>query len=137
MNNYLKQKEIYDKKYNKELQKSGIFYAFSNEQFKNNKIPSNAPDNEFLSWFGGSYIHKDNKSKLVDFFDVKVKELQKEFKDNIKIEDYIKYELSNHECYYTSDYLSIDYLVIELYPELSIQEVHKKIKEVFYNKEVV
>lgn len=38
----------YDTKVNKELNKTGIFYAFSKEQFNNNKIPKDT-DTEFIT----------------------------------------------------------------------------------------
>ena len=75
MNNYAKEKEDYSKRYNEELNKTGIFFAFSDKQFEKNKIPKEEKEG-FIFCGGGMYIHRTNKSKLDDFFKTTEKELQ-------------------------------------------------------------
>lgn len=107
MENFNNIYEEYTRKYNNELKKTGIFYAFSNEQFDENKTHKNAPDNQYLHIGGGAYIHKDNKEKLNIFFQETAKQLKKDFLSKININDLIEYELINHECYYTGNFWEI------------------------------
>ena len=126
-------KEEYNRKYNKELNKTGIFWAFSNEQFAQNKTHKNAPTNEYMSISAGGYFHKSNLNKVDKFFKVIAPELKKEFTSKIKIEDLIEYELINHECYYTGDYHEIVPIIQDYYSELSLEEITNKVTEVYKN----
>lgn len=126
-------KEEYEQAYNKGLEETGVFFAFSKEQFNENKQPKDAKDNEFISVGLGGYIHESNKKKLDDFINIKAKELQETFKSKVKLDDMIEYELINHECYYTGDYLEILDLIRSYYTELSEEEAINKIKEVYLN----
>lgn len=125
-------KKEYDKKYNEELHKTGIFWAFSDQQFNENKTHKNAPDNEYLSVFGGAYIHKSNKEKLDNFFKIIAPNLEKEFINKINIDDLIDYELANHEAYYTGEYYDILYIIKNYYNNYSDDELLEKIKKVYY-----
>lgn len=131
MTNYEKQREIYSKKYDEELMKTGIFFAFSNEQFEENKIPKEAKDNEFISCGMGMFIHKSNKKKLDDFFATTEKELKKELKEKTTIEEMIQYELINHECYYTQEPLEILDLIQSYYQETPEEEIKQKIESIY------
>ena len=75
--------EQYSKKYNEELNKTGLFWAFSNEQFEENKTYKDAPYSEYSLVFNGGYIHKSDMPKLEKFFNNIVPALKKEFTDNI------------------------------------------------------
>lgn len=127
-----KAKKEYDEKYNKEFNKTGVFWAFSNEQFEENKTHKNAPDNEYLSIGLGGYIHKSNKEKLDNFYKVIAPKLKKEFTNNININDLIDYELANHECYYTYDYSNVIGLV-QYYFDMDSNEVFEIVKKRFYD----
>ena len=107
MNNFKIEKEKYEKEYNEEFEKTGVFWAFSNQQFEENKTHKNAPDNEYISVGCGGYIHKSNKTKLDNFFNKIVPKLNKSFIKKIEIKDLIKYELINKECFYTGDWQTI------------------------------
>ena len=120
----------YDTKANKELNKTGIFYAFSKEQFNKNKIPKDA-DNDFLHIGGGGYIHKTNKHKLDTYFNDTLPRLKQELTDNINITDLIEYELINHECYYTNDYTEIIDVVKSFYKNITDADLIDKIKSVY------
>lgn len=112
------------------MNKTGIFWAFSNQQFEENKTHKDAPDNEYLSVMGGGYIHKSNVEKLNVFFNTVVPKLKKEFTDNIKMEDLIEYELINHECYYTGDYTKVVNIIKDYY-DMSDDKIYEKVKSVY------
>ena len=120
----------FEEKYSEELKNTGIFWAFSNQQFEDNKTHKDAPDNEYLAVFNGGYIHKSNSVKLDNFFKNIVPALKKEFTDNIKIEDLISYELNNHECYYTGDYSKVVDIIRDFY-NMSENEIYQKVKNVY------
>lgn len=127
-----KAKKEYDEKYNKEFNKTGVFWAFNNEQFEENKTHKNAPDNEYLSIGLGGYIHKSNKEKLDNFYKVIAPKLKKEFSNSIDIYDLIDYELVNYECYYTYDYSDVIGL-IKYYFDMDSNEAFEIVKKRFYD----
>ena len=130
-------KKEYDEKYNKGLKETGIFWAFSNQQFDENKTHKDAPDNEYIRIFAGGYIHESNKEKLDNFFKVIAPQLKKDFTDKIDIDDLIDYELINHECYYTGDYEDILSIIKQYYKNISDEELLEKIRKIYlknYNK---
>lgn len=49
------------------------------------------------------------------------------------MEDFIKYELINHECYYTGDFSEvID--IIRSYYNMPLDEINNKVKDVYLNE---
>lgn len=130
---FINYKEEFDKKYNEKLMDTGVFFAFSNEQFEENKTHKDAPDIEYISVGMGGYIHKSNKDKFNNFFEVELPKLRDEFISKIKMEDMIEYELKNHECFYTGDYLEIVDVINSFY-HLPLVEVCEKIKNVYEEK---
>lgn len=125
-------KNEYDKKYQEEFKKTGVFWAFSNEQFEENKTHKDAPDSEYLSVGAGGYIHKSNKAKLDKFYKVIAPKLKKEFANNININDFIDYELANYESYVDYDYSQTVYLVSDYY-SLSVDKAFEIVKKRFYD----
>jgi len=141
MKEFEKQMHEFEKKRNEELTKTGIFYAFSNAQFDEQKTHKNAPDNEYIAVYAGGYIHKSNKSKLDNFFNKILPKLKKEFIKKINLDDLIEYELINHECYYTSDWYEIvpiieNYLDADMSQRDKIIENIKKVYKMNYQKNV-
>jgi len=99
-------KTIYELKEERQEKLSGLikeckmFFAFSNQQFEENKTPLTEGD-KYLSLGSGTYLPKSNINKwkegvtaLSNWFISQVQEQR---------EAYIRYELSNHEAYYTGD----------------------------------
>lgn len=125
-------KKEYDEKYNEELKKAGVFWAFSNEQFEENKTHKNASDNEYLYIGIGGYVHKSNKEKLDKFNSEIAPRLKKEFADSIDINDLIDYELVNHECYLTYDYSEVIYLT-KYYFGMKGDKAFEIVKKRFYD----
>lgn len=122
----------YDKKVNLELSNTGIFYAFSKEQFNQNKPIKDASDTDYLSIGYGAYIHKKDKSKLDKYFNEIAPRLRQELVSKVSIEDFIYYELINHECYYTGDYTEILEVLKPFYKDISDADMLDKIKDVYY-----
>lgn len=129
-NNFEKEREIYSSRYNEELNKTGIFFAFTKQQFEENKIPKDKTEG-FISCGVGMYIHKSNKSNLDNFFNITEKELQKDFLSKTTIEEMIQYELINHECYYTQEPLEILDLIKGYYEEIPEEEIKAKIESIY------
>ena len=122
----------YDKEVNLELSNTGIFYAFSKEQFNQNKPKKDASDTEYLSVGYGAYIHKKDKSKLDKYFNEIAPRLRQELVSKVNIEDFIHYELINHDCYYTGDYTEILEVLRPFYKDISDADMLDKIKDVYY-----
>ncbi len=121
----------YEKKFNRELNKTGIFWAFNNEQFDSNKTHKDAPTNEYLTIGSGGYIHISNKNKLDNFFKVTVPKLQKELTDKIDMDELIEYELNNYECYYIADYSLAVASIKDFYRDIPTEDIIKKVKNIY------
>jgi hypothetical protein len=79
---------------------NGVFFAFSDEQFAENKTPLE-PGDTYSSFYAGGYLPKKNfkqaEKGLNDIMNWKEQAIQ----DNGLREQHICYELSNHEAFYT------------------------------------
>jgi hypothetical protein len=105
----------------------GLFWAFSNEQFNENKTPLKEGE-KYVSIGSGGYLPKSNYQKFKSGF----KDINNWEKTQIKnskklIEDHIKYELNNYECYYTGDITPA--LSVLPYPKKDILKIFYKEKE--------
>lgn len=96
-----------------------VFWAFSKEQFKKNKTPLSEND-KYVSIGAGGFIAKSNVDKLIDGMKKINKEFKKAMKDKKARIEYIKYELNNHEAYYTR---SIDSTMEALGEDFTREEV--------------
>lgn len=129
--NFNEVKKEYDQKYHDEFNKAGVFWAFTNAQFDENKTHKDAPDSEYLSIGCGGYIHKSNKEKLDNFNNVIAPQLKKEFIKNIELNDFIDYELANYESYLDYDYSQVAYIISDYY-NLSNDKALEIVKKRFY-----
>ena len=80
----------------------GVFFAFSNEQFAENKTPLKEGE-KYVSMGAGGYLPKGKSDELLKGMkDIKkwFKEATKDKKTRIEL---IKFELANHEAYYTGE----------------------------------
>lgn len=85
------------------MDKYGVFWAFSNQQFTENKTPLKDGD-KYVSIGAGGYMPKSNLDSFLSELETvnnEKKRLIKEGRDTLK--QAIRYELANHECYYTGD----------------------------------
>lgn len=103
----------------------GLFWAFSNEQFTTNKTPLKEGE-KYVSIGSGGYMPNSN----VDKFRQGLKDIKKWRKTQIQSNklqyEQIKYELSNHECYYTGDISDVVGIFSGTYTRQQIQEVYNK-----------
>lgn len=79
----------------------GLFWAFSDEQFQANKTPLQDGE-KYVSIGAGGYLPKSK----IEMFQTGMKEISNWYKSETKKNkalkvDLIRYELSNHEAYYT------------------------------------
>jgi hypothetical protein len=120
----LKEKE--QAKLSELFKKVGLFFAFSNEQFTENKTPLKEGE-KYVSIGAGGYLPKGN----IEEFEKGMKEIKKWHKEEVKknkAEDKeIIYELNNHECFYTNDLTDVLSLFKGTYSE-------ERIKKLFYKE---
>jgi len=105
----------------------GVFFAFSNDQFNENKTPL-ADGDKYVSMGAGGYLPKSK----VDAYIQGSKDINKGFKAGIKKSkslryENIAYELANHEAYYTGE-------ITDTLEALGSEYTAKEVWEV-YNKE--
>jgi hypothetical protein len=85
-------------KQRKEFSTFPIFFAFSEEQFKEGKNKLNVVDNnELISIAGGGFIRKEDKENFNNLFSKITDELKEYLKNNGNLLDAMEYELANHE----------------------------------------
>lgn len=120
-------KEEKQKRFDKLMDESGMFFAFNDEQFIENKTPLKEGE-KYVSIGAGGYMPKGN----VDTWIKSTNELNKWYSKEVKNfkKDAIKYELANHECYYTGDIQPAIDALGKGFTEKQIYEVYKEsIKE--------
>ncbi len=133
----MKYQEIKDKKqadYNALFTNCGVFWAFSNKQFEENKTPLQEGE-KYVSIGGGGYIPKHNVEALI----AGAKEIDETFKaqiaENKAREQHILYELNNHEAYYTGTINSTLDALGDDYTAEEVQAVYKKFRAEKYKEE--
>ena len=114
------------------MNECGIFWAFSNEQFQENKTPLKEGE-KYVSIGAGGYMPKGNVQKYLDGS----KAISKAEKAAIKAakegkEQHILYELRNHEAFYTRSIE--DARMLLPYPDRDIWAVFNKYKEQEYER---
>jgi predicted DNA-binding antitoxin AbrB/MazE fold protein len=96
----------------------GIFYAFSDKQFKEGLEKLDLSEGEESKLFklgSGSFILKDRMKDLEDLLSSNKKELRENLKDEKFLLDALRYELSNHEYSYSGNiYPALDALSLKL-----------------------
>ena len=109
------------------FEKTGTFFAFSNEQFEKNKTPLREGE-KYVALGNGGYLPKGN----VEAFHAGLEEIDKwydgEIADNSLGEAEVMYEIHNHECYYTGDFED----VIEMFEGKYTRE---EIMKIAYSKQ--
>ena len=121
-------------KYNKTIEDCKVFFAFSNEQFKESIKKLNLAKGEKVTNIGaGGFAPSDKVDKYIEelksheaWYKKELAELRKDEKNKAKA---IEYELSNYECYYTGDIDDVVELFEGVFTREEIQEVYKNIIE--------
>jgi hypothetical protein len=110
------------------FEKCGVFFAFSDKQFDENKTPLKEGE-KYVSIGGGGYMPKGS----IKAFEEGMKAInsygkQKVKKSNLQ-ETEILYELQNHECFYTGDISDVVDLFEGTYTVKQIRDVYNKYRE--------
>ena len=123
---YQEIKAEHEKKMSALLTECLVFWAFSNQQFDENKTPLKEGE-KYVSIGGGGYMPKSK----VEAFKKGMDELDKWERNEIKRykqqDEQIKSELYNHECFYVGDPSA----VYDLLPEYSKERILKVYKGEF------
>ena len=124
---FITEKEKHDKRFNEELEKAGIFWAFGSQQFEEYRTykEESLDYKNYLSIGHGGYIHKKDREKLDKFFLEVVPQLNKEFAESVDRETHILYELDNHECFYTCDITDVFEGLKHYYNDITEEEIKK------------
>ena len=132
MKNYKELKEKRSKKYEELLSNLGVFYAFSEEQFKEGVTKNPLlPGEKYASLGMGGYVRNGNTKKLFEG----IKNINKWFlSENKKLkedkqakEKVILNELIDHEAFYTNDIGdAFEVLKLHGYTKKELVEVYKK-----------
>lgn len=107
------------------FEKCGVFFAFSDEQFLENKTPLKEGE-KYISIGGGGYMPKGNYDTFKEGMKSITKIGKKKVEENKLAETEILYELNNHECFYTSDYSDVVDMFKGTYTEEQIRDVYNK-----------
>lgn len=119
-------KEKHDKKLEALFQKCEVFFAFSDEQFKKGCTRGWEDAGEkYYRLAGGGYYPKDRREDVRRSFNEFHAECEKDFQEHIPMDDYIQYELANHECWYTGECQDVLNVVLSYYPQCTLQDVVK------------
>ena len=97
---YSEAKRMLEEKNSATFKKYGLFFAFSDKQFEENKTPLEEGDT-YVSYGGGGYCPKNKFKDLSSEFDKNIAWMEEQTK--LFPKEAIGYELGNHECYYTGD----------------------------------
>lgn len=107
------------------ISETGMFFAFSDEQFQESKTPLEEGD-KYISFGMGSYIPKSK----VELWHKRYKEIDQNFSNAVKehnlVENHIVYELENHESFYTMDPSDAIAVLSDYYTEEQVKEVFWK-----------
>ena len=91
-----------DDRMTKCFDKYGIFFAFSNEQLERGLKKLDLKEGEKVSNLGAGMICRTALvEEFVEVFDKLCNENIERVKQKAGVHNIIRYELSNHECYYT------------------------------------
>tara|TARA_R100001163_G_scaffold55863_1_gene43436 strand:+ start:136 stop:549 length:414 start_codon:yes stop_codon:yes gene_type:complete len=105
--NYHQLKAKHQKGYNELSQNQGVFYAFSNEQFKQGLqklgLTEETSKGKLTSIGGGGYMLSNKVQSIVDYSEKTYDEMQKAYKDEKFLLEALTYELCNHEYCITGD----------------------------------
>ena len=108
--------------------KLGVFFAFSNEQFNQNKTPLKEGE-KYVSIGAGGYIPKGNLDAFLEGMKSINQIGKNKVKENNLAETEILYELKNHESFYTGDYSDVVDMFKGTYTEKQIRDVYNKHRE--------
>lgn len=99
----------------------GIFFAYSQSQINEQKKEGIT----YVDAGMGMIVPKQNVKNFWEKFDKLSEEMIADFKANVPMDDYIHYELVNHECFYTGNYGKIIEQVQTLYSQCTMEDIRR------------
>ena len=133
---YKEIKQKHQEAYNKIMSNCGVFWAFSNEQFKEGikKIEKAKMINKgekLVSIGMGGFMPKNKNEKMM----IELKEADKQEKKELKEfrelkKEAILYELNNHECFYTGKIDDVVDIFKGIYNKKDIIKVYSENRQV-------
>lgn len=105
----------------------GVFWAFSKEQFDENKTKLSEGD-KYVDIGSGGFVPKSNVDKLIEGMKKIHDEFSKKMRDEKVRIEHIAYELNNHEAYYTGDITSTLDALGEEFTRDEVEAVYKSRK---------
>lgn len=117
-------KDEKEKKFSQLSKDVGLFWAFSNQQFEENRTPLKEGE-KYISIGGGGYMPKGNYEAFEKGYEDIEAWYKQAVKDNKQRKALISYELANHECYYTGDIQSALDVLGEDYTREEVLEVYR------------
>lgn len=111
-----KEREV---KYSAILDELGIFFAFGQAQFDEKKV-------EGVIYASGAYgecIPKENVQEYIRRMRELAEETKKAFTESVDMDDYIAYELGNHEAFYTGEIDDAMRAVIGYFPNVTREDM--------------
>lgn len=102
----------------------GLFWAFGNEQFNENKTPLKKGE-KYVSIGHGGYLPQGNVNKLIKGWDEIMKWRTKQIKTIKDAPRAILYEINNHESFFSGDLRDIYDLFEGVYSQEFIDKVYK------------
>ncbi len=132
--NYIELEESMQKQQTAIFDKYGVGFAYSDEQM------DQYIQGEREKGYNGEFTRISNipgmycRSETVDAMAEDLKALHKSFyndvRQNVPMDDYIEYELNNHEAYYTGNYL--DPLTVSVIQSKFPEATKEEIRRVFF-----
>lgn len=131
--NYQEIRKAKENATNKLFEECKVFWAFSKEQFEENKTPLKEGE-KYVDIGAGGFMPRGNYDTLIKGMKTIDKDFKEKMKD-VKIrEEHILYELNNHEAFYTMDTQSTKDALGDDYTIEEIIEVYNKFKKKNINK---
>lgn len=97
-------KKLNDERMSKCFDKHGVFFAFSNEQLSKGMKKIGVEKREEVQSLGGGMICKaDSVVNFIKEFKIVQEENKKDMIEKVGIDNLIRYELLNYECYYSHE----------------------------------
>jgi len=115
-------------KFNDLIKSVGMFFAFSNQQFNENKTPLKEGE-KYVSLGAGAYMPKGNVDLWVNESKAINKWYKEEVKENKARKANIVYELNNHEAFYTGELEETLEALGEDYTREEVREVYNAERE--------
>lgn len=109
------------------VKECGVFFAFSNQQFDENKTPLQEGE-KYVDIGAGGFIPKSKLGNWLDGLSLIEKVFIDDIEKNNLRESYILYELNNHEAFYTGSIESTFESLVGEYTKDEVVSVYKKYK---------